>query len=199
MRASALVAFFALATAAAIGCDDDEPKRPPILATGSATPGVSGSGSSGGTDGGAVVRDAGGDAGSCTELENVANEVDQNAVTGDLPAGTGGTVLDGIYTLTEARVYLGVSGVPGPTGTTYKETIQIAGTAFERVLTFKSSGGTSSEIRSRGTFTQSGTTGTITLTCPSQNTESVTYTVGGSSLSLGNLVTKESFLFTKQP
>lgn len=201
MRASALLfggILFALS--ASIGGCKDDPVRPPVLSEGADGPSAAGGGGSrdGGAteDGGDVPDDL--DAGSCTDLENVATAVDQNAVTGDLPAGIGGTVADGVYTLVEARTYLGLSGVPGPTGITYQTTIRVTGTLFERVLRFESSGGTSSEIRSSGTFTQTGATGTIALTCPSTNTESVTFSATENGLTLSNLVTKESFVFARQ-
>lgn len=192
--------LIAIAACAALGvaCSDEAPKRPPVLGEGPASPPVGGGGTGGG-DGG--VRDSGGDsgdAGSCTSLDNSGDQIDQSAVNDELPAGTGGTVLDGVYNLTEARVYLGAAGTPGPTGIKLKETIRITGTAYERVLGFTSSGG-SSEIRSSGSFTQTGTTGVIALTCPSQNQEQVTYTVGNNILTVSNIVTKESYVFLKQP
>ena len=176
----------------------DEPKRPAVYGGGIAQPGSGGGNivEAGGTDAG---TDTDTDAGSCTDLVNAGLAVDQTAVADDLTAGTGGAVTDGAYNLSEARIYVGASGTPGPTNVVYKETIRITAPTFERVVVFTSSGGSTSEIRSAGTFTQNGTTGVITLTCPSQNTEQVTYTAASNTLTITNVVTKESFVYVLQP
>ncbi|MDF2697564.1 MAG: hypothetical protein K0S65_5947, partial [Labilithrix sp.] len=191
-----LAAMFVALTGA---CDEDT-TRPAILANGPAQPGLGGSGG-GGNDGGlpgdASLPDA--DGGACTDLESPGGVIGQNAINDELPAGTGGTVTDGVYNLTDARVYQGLSGVPGVTGASYKGSVRITGPVFERVLTFTSASGASSEVRSRGTFTVTGINGTIVLECPSPIQEQVTYTATTDSLTLANLVTKELFIFTKQP
>jgi hypothetical protein len=178
-------------------CNNDEPKRPPVYTGGSATPGIGGGGSA--TDGGLLESGTGADGGVCTDLADTGVDVDQTAVADDLVAGTGGTVTDGTYNLTEARVYVGAAGTPGPTNVVYKESIRITAPNFERVVVFTSSAGSTSEIRSSGTFTQNGTTGVITLSCPSVNTEQVTYTAAANTLTISNVVTKESFVYALTP
>lgn len=192
------VSFLVVAVAVFTGaCSDDEPKRPPVYNGGPSGP-VSG-GSMPAFDGGISEAGLGTDAGTCTDLVNAGVAVDQQAVADELVAGTGGTVSDGSYNLTEAKIYVGVAGTPGPTNTTYRETIRIAAPTYERVLVFTSSGGTSSEIRSSGTFTQTGSTGSISLTCPSVNTEQVTFSATAQTLTVSNIVTKESFTYVLQP
>jgi hypothetical protein len=180
-------------------CEED-PKRPPVLGDGPAQPGSSVGG--GGGEGGVLPRgDAGdaGDGGSCTDLPNTGTEVPQNAVVDDVTPGSGGTIVEGTYNLTEARLLQGPSALPGPTGYSFQASIRITGQLYERVLVVKSSGGATSETRSTGTFVPNGTSATIVLSCPSSNQESVTYSAGSDSLTVSNLITKESFVFTRKP
>jgi hypothetical protein len=194
---------FVAAIALAAACKEDEP-RPPVAADDlPPQPGIGKGGGGGAADGGVQPeggRDAGdsGDAGTCTDLPNTGAAIDQTAVSGDPPAGTGGTISDGIYDLTDARVYQGISGVPGLTGASYQGTIRLTGQSYERVLVFKSSGGAIAESRVSGSFIPSGVNGTIALTCPIAAQEQITYSVVTNSLTVSNLVTKESFTFTKK-
>jgi hypothetical protein len=198
MRTSLFVPLAAAAFASFGACSSEAPKRPAVLTDGTGGPTVSGG--SGGGDAGpsdAGVVDSG-DGGACTDLETSSVEVDQNAVTGDVPAGTGGTITDGEYDLTDATVYVGVSGLPGPTGTRYRETLRITGTKLERVLVITTSAGATSTTASSGLLMPSGTSATIALTCPAGLQETVTYSATATGLTLSNLVTKESFVFSKR-
>lgn len=192
MRPAPSILFVAVALAAACS---DPPRRPPVERGGSGTSGIGG-GSSSALDGGAP--DAGGDpgdAGACTDLEDAGAVIDENATNDDLPAGMGGAVEDGIYELVDARRYVGAGGTPGPTGSSFKGVLRITGAAFERVLRRERAGGAVIETRVSGTFTQSGTSGTIALTCPFPAQEQVTYTASGATLVLSDLGTLESFTF----
>ena len=201
MRKPTLVAL-AIVAAALFGgaCKEDEP-RPPVAANEPASPGVGASGGGGGTRD-ASIADGGADAadgGACTDLAVGGGLIDQLAVNDDPPRGSGGTIVDGVYDLTDVRVYQGAAGLPGPTGTSYQGSIRITGTTFERVLVFQTSAGPSTEIRSSGTFTANATNATIALSCPTASQEQVTYSVTDSSVAFTNLVTKESFTFVRQP
>jgi hypothetical protein len=70
---------------------------------------------------GAIPNDAGAQ---CHDLVSNAQPVTVIADPGALPVGTGGTVADGLYYLTEARAY---PGSPLPPGTVLKYAILIAG------------------------------------------------------------------------
>ena len=170
-----------------------------MLTDGRAQPGL---GSSGGTgDGGtseAGPTDAG-DGGTCTDLANTGFVVDEDVVNDDLPAGTGGTITDGTYDITSVRLHQGAAALPGPTGNSYQGAIRVTGPTYERVVVFKSSAGAGSEVHSSGTFTPTGINATIALTCPSASQEQVTYSVLNDTLTVSNLVTKASFVFTKRP
>jgi hypothetical protein len=178
-------------------CGDD-PKRPAPGIEGRYQPGNAAAGGGGSTDGGVADASDGGDAGACTNLSNTGTVVDLNAVNDDLPPGTGGTVLDGTYDIVEARLYQGLAGVPGLTGTTYQGSIRITGPTFERVVIVRTAAGPS-ETRSTGTFAASGTSATIGLTCPVAAQEQLAYSVLNNSLTLSNHATKESFVFARQP
>ena len=194
--------LLAVAVSALLGgaCGDD-PKRPAVTGDGTVQPGTGGAGAGGGAGEGGVadggIADAG-DGGACTDLANTGAIINQNAVNDEVPSGTGGVVTDGTYDLTDAVVYQGAGGLPGPTGNSFQGSIRITGDAYERVMVFRSSAGAASEIRSRGTFTQSDINGTIALVCPAPSQEAVTYSVNANTLTITNLGTKESLSFTKQ-
>lgn len=188
----------AFVAAAAPACSDD-PKRPAVLADETAPPRTSGSigGGDGGSKPGPTADDP--DGGACTDLENTGPLVDESVVNEELPAGAGGEIADGTYDITDVRLHQGLSALPGPTGASYQGSIRVTGTTYERVVVFKSSTGAGSEVRSAGTFTPSGINATIALTCPSPTQEQVTYSVLNDTLTVSNLVTKASFVFTKRP
>lgn len=197
------VILFALAIAFAAvsgtACSDD-PKRPAVLTDGPARPGMGSGGGTGTGDGGSSeAGTTAGDGGTCTDLENTGFVVDENVVNDYLPAGTGGTIADGTYDIAQVRLHQGAGALPGPTGNSYQGSIRVTGATYERVVVFKSSAGAGSEVRSTGTLTPSGINATITLTCPSPTQEQVTYSALNDTLTVSNLVTKASFVFTKRP
>lgn len=186
-----------------LGACQDDPKRPPVSEGGSITPGTSGGG--GGSDGGPADGGNTGDQ-PCTDLENSTDFVEQLAVLDGVPTGSGGQIADGTYYLSDARFYLGTTSTsqPGLTGTNYQGSIRISeqGTFIERetAISFNGiDGGASSSSSVSGTITPSGVNATINISCPAAGTESVTYTALSNSLTLSNLTTKESFVYTKQP
>lgn len=195
----ALAAVLAAAALLGSACGDD-PKRPPVATGDPGAPGMGAGGGSGQAEGGVQDGGDGGDAGAtCTELAATGSIIDQNAVNVDPPAGTGGTILDGTYDITDARIHQGAAGLPGPTGSSYQGAIRFTGTTFERVVVFRSSAGALAETRSSGTFTTSGQLATFSSTCPTPGQEQLTYSVANTSVTFSNLASKESFTFTLRP
>lgn len=188
----------ALLACAAIACSDP-PVRPPPAGDATESPGMGGAGGGGAaaSDGGADAGGGDGGAEACTDLPKTGAVIDQNAYALDLPPGIGGDVEDGTYELTDAAVYVGAAGLPGPTGAAYQGTLRVTGQRFERVLVLSSAGGASAETASSGALTLAGINATLALTCPSASQEQVTYSATPTSLVLSNLVTKESFTFTR--
>lgn len=205
MRKLVLILATTIAAAISSGACNDDPDRPPAASSGPNNP-VSNAGGGGGTspdsgvaNEGGATQDSGDAGAACTPLENSGAVIDENALNTEIPASTGGVILDGIYNVVEARVYVGLNGVPGPTGTTVQGTIRITGSAFERVIRLRSSAGATAEIRAAGTIVPDNTNGTIDLVCPSVNQEQIAYSVANNSLTLTNLVSKETHVFLKQP
>ena len=93
----------------------------------------------------------------------------------------------------------GAGSLPGPTGSSYRGSIRILGQAYDRALLFTSSTGAAFETLSSGSFAPAGTTATITLACPVPSQEQVAYSATSTTLTISNLVTRESFTFTKKP
>src|SRR5687768_13692165 len=122
-RALCLFAFALTAASAFVACSDDL-KKPPYAVDPTVQPSnpVSGGGAEGGArDSGTPSQDA---PTTCNDLPLTSIQVAETGVVGDPPAGTGGQLQDGIYDIIEAQKFVG-TGTPGPTGITYKASIQI--------------------------------------------------------------------------
>ena len=203
-----VVMMGAALVAVPLACSDPGP-RPPV---GEATPdpvygrggggGANDSGARDGAAGGSDGGEAGADAGpQCTTLPITGGIIDQLSVQDTPPPATGGTVVDGIYDLTEARVY-NPAGLPGNTGNSYQATIRVLGqTSFERAVIFRNATNAVSETRETGTFKPGAVVGnaTIGLTCPTALQEQVTYTATENKLTITNNTTGAGFTFTRKP
>jgi hypothetical protein len=111
--------------------------------------------------------DAGGgdpDAGptACTTLANVGAEVPIVGVAASMPTPTGGTIKDGTYVLTAMTAYTGPGGPTGPQADKQSNTMRITGANWESVGTKNGK----DNVPNVGTWSVSGTTFTMTETCP---------------------------------
>lgn len=195
MRTRIFFLHFAGVAALVAACGD-EPTRPLVTESpGRPAIGAGGaSGSGGALDAGADASDAG----ECTSLPLTGGTIPQQTATGEVPVGTGGSIANGTYDITEAVIYGGAAALPGPSGASYQGSIRITDQTFERHVLFKSAGGAVVESSSKGTLNVKDASGVIALTCPYATQEQVTYTVSGNSLVISNIVTRESFGFTKR-
>ncbi len=196
-----LFAVVSVTLAMLVAACEDPPPKPPIEDSPAGRQ-VAGGSSDGGVitvvDSGVKDSSTPVDAGACTDVSAESATINQQAIIGDVPQGTGGTIADGTYQVTDATFYVNVSGVPGLTGASYQGRIRVTGTTFERHLIFKSSSGAVAETLVKGTFVQGGGgNATLSLTCPFATQESVSFSVNGASVVLSNLVTKESLIFTR--
>lgn len=177
-----------------------DPDRPPVANGGSAYPGSS-SGSGGTSDAGSNPSPTtdGGDAGACTDLlpSMSGGVILQDVVIDALPAGSGGTLADGLYFLSQAQLYQS-SGIAGPTDTEFVGVMRITGTTFERAVSAQAGTATEATSAVSGTITTSGTNATIALSCPSASQETVRFTALDTTLTFSNPVTGEQFVYTKQ-
>lgn len=198
MRRIFAVTLFLVGSVTVLACEEEE-KRPraatelgngPIGGGG----GGSGSGDGGGNDGGA---DAGEGGAACNTLTNDANVVDQNRVVGDPPTGTGGTIPDGTYELTQAQIYVGAGGTPGLSGVTYKGVLRLTNGKLERATDMTPNQGAQPiESRTFGDLVAGGSNFTVTQSCPAPFQDQYTYSVVTNTLNITSLITKESFTFT---
>lgn len=184
----------------AAACKED-PVRPPPASDQNVQPGGA-LGGGGGGDASANGVDAGGDGGgACTTLEaDTAPAIDQIAVVGDPPAGSGGTLESGTYELSDARVYGSVGG--GATGLFFRGRLALdvgaSTTTIERVLVTSAQNGSATTERKAGTLVAGSTTATLAFTCEAPDQEQVTYTATGTTLVFTNTTTRESYTFTKR-
>jgi len=184
-----------LALLAFAACSDPATKPGTAIVTG--PPPVT-AGGGGGGDGGTAGGEGGADGGVCTDLAITGTLVDRTAVQGDPPTATGGTVVDGDYDLTELTVYVGTSGVAGPTGITAKASIRIGAGKIDEVIELGGTGKTTTKTATRSTFSASGATFAETELCPTTGAgKQLQFTATDPILILTDLTTKEAFTFTK--
>jgi hypothetical protein len=203
---------FGVSVLITIAACKDDPSRPPvggdpgsnpISSSGGGSGGLDGS-AEGGLDGGASSSSSGSsgnDAGSCSDLPDMGNYVDQNAIAGDPLNGTGGTIPDGVtYNMSEATKYVGISGTAGPTGTQLRGQLKFQAGVFERVYTTVLTGGNPSETRLRGTYVVNGTQLITHTTCPFAIDDTFQYSVdtNNNTFILTSLLSKESWTFLAQ-
>jgi hypothetical protein len=179
-------------------CSHDVQRPPPGQDPTTVQPGgpAGGGGGGGGSSDGGAVLDADTDAlATCNDVVQVGSLVDQSAVGGDPVAGTGGTVTDGTYALSDSTVYVG-AGAVGPTGTSLKETLVIAAGVAQRVRTTQTSTG-SVETRTTFTLAFSGVTVAWSETCPTPSlAQQFSYTVTGNELRLIDSVGRVDYVYT---
>ena len=190
--------WWILALGLGLGACSDPAPKPGTAITMGTPPGASGGG--GGGDGGpATAGDSGTDGGVCTELLLTGSLIDRTAVQGDPPVSTGGTVVDGIYDLSLYSVYVGASGVAGPTGITTKATLQITAGKIDEVIELGGTGKTNTTTSSRSAYSASGVTFAQTQLCPTTGAgKQVQFTAVDATLTFTDLTTKETFTFTKR-
>ena len=160
-------------------------------------PTASGGGGSSSGDGG--TGEAGGDGGVCTELAVTGTLVDRTGVQGDPPTALGGNVANGDYDLSAYAVYVGASGVAGPTGITAKASIRIAGANIDQILELGGTGKTATTTATRSAFSASGATFAETQLCPATGAgRQLQFTATDAILTLTDATSKEAFTFTKR-
>ena len=203
MRRIVASLVFASALVTLTACKEETERPPPAGDLPRAPPigGGAGGGGTGTSSEGGTAADAGGgdpsDGGTCTALPIQGAVVDQNAVTGDPPNGSGGTVADGTYDLTLATLYAGAAGTPGPTGLQFRGVLRLSGGTFERVHEEAITGQPPQEERTSGTFAAGGSTFSLSRDCPLPAAQDqLRYSAISNTLVLTSLVTKESFTFT---
>jgi hypothetical protein len=202
MRKRLLLIAFAGMAALGMACKED-PKRPPV-GEGAAGPIANAGGATSG-DGGEDDDDGGdadggeGGAGACTDVAITGAVVDLLAVADNPPPGLGGTIAEGTYTLTDARLYAGIGALPGPTNTSYQGTIRATGQTFERAIIFRGSNGSVQESRASGAFFPGAVNGNaaIALDCPSAIQEGVTFTATGNNVTITDNASKVSLTFSR--
>jgi hypothetical protein len=148
---------------------------------------------------GPTIADAGLVDGACTNLDVVGATVEGTGVNGDF-TGSGGPIADGTYDLVQVSVYLGASGLGGPTGVTYQGAVRINGNVYESAI-ITSGTGAAGETTTLGTLTPSGvdSTASLVLSCPSGGLQSLLYSAQDTGLTLYNTSTKIAFVLRQRP
>lgn len=190
-----------LGTSALLACKQDDPK-PGYLGDGTSQVPVSIGTTEGGAPDSAIATDGavadGGDAGACSEITLTGVLVDRIAIAFDPPVSTGGTVADGTYDLTLYQVYVGASGVGGPTGLTARSSLRIAAGKIDQIIQTGGSTPTTTLV-TRSTFKATGTAIATTELCPQLGGgDQLQYTAADPTLILRDPVTKEEFTFAKR-
>ena len=179
-------------------CNDHDPHPPSLTDPGGAVGGGGGGGGGGDSTGGVDAGDT--DAGVCTDLDEPVNAVDENALSDDAPIGLGGTLVDGVYDLSEADRYVGASGQAGLNGYSYREVIRITGgTSLERNRELRINSGPLQATNATYVIQVTSPSLTLTQRCPQQGaTETFSFTVQDGKLTLISAF-GESFTYTARP
>lgn len=197
----ALVGPFLL-VALAFACSDKDPRPPPSTSSSSGIVAGGGSSSSGtsGTSGGSSGLNEGG---VCNDLTLPAGLIDQIAVAGDPAPFVGGTIADGLYELSDTRVYVGTGS--GPTGVAIKEALSVSGGVIQDAAQVQRStgdGGTPvNEPESRLTlnYTASGTSLVLSGSCPMATVDrSYPFTATGTQIVLYDAQSRTQNTFTRR-
>lgn len=201
------MAVVALSLVAAVAsCADEGSSFRPAEGSDGPGPGASGGGGStpggGNADGSADAEDDA-TAALCNELDLDVPIVDGIAETGEPVPGSGGTVVEGTYGLTDYRTYVG-TGVPGLTGKSYRAVISIADGILQHVSEEERSGSRldagTSVVRRTSSFVTSGTDFVTAAVCPSSGSSEVfSYTATDSRLVLSDLASGEVLTFDLRP
>lgn len=182
---------------ALVACSSD-PQRPPPAGDGQ-TVGAGAGGGSTTKDGGSSDAAIDADSGQvCNTIANATLVVDRTGIVGDPPVGTGGTITDGRYELTEYRIYVGAGGIGGPTGVTASSAMTVASGKMEQVL--KLGGNTpATEKRVITAFNATASTLLRTNVCPSDGAAAqYQFTANDASIIITDTLSKEAFVFTKR-
>ena len=191
------LAWGVLAFGIVAACSD--PPQKPGTAVVSGTPVVAAGGGGASGDGGSSAGEGGDDGGVCTDLANTGQLVDRTGVQGEPPTSTGGTVVDGNYDLTAYAVYVGASGVAGPTGITAKASLRIGAGKVDEIIEVGGTGKTTTVKSARSAYSASGATFAETQLCPATGAGAqFQFTAQDTILTLTDLSTKEAFTFTKR-
>jgi hypothetical protein len=182
-----------------VACSDPE-TRPPPAVQGNTAPPPTGGGS--GAETGTLVDGAsldGGEAGVCNDVVVTGGPVDRVAINLDPPVSTGGTIVDGTYDLTDYTVYVGISGVGGPTGITAQATIRIGGATIDEHLQIGGATQAVTDTTTSSQFSVTGATFAETQLCPNAGAaEALQFTFNDPILVLTDPINKEAFTYTKR-
>lgn len=159
-----------------------------VLALGGVLAACSSSSGGGGTPGDSGTSDAASDSGgACNSVAKSGPVVTITCASGAVPAGTGGTIVDGTYNLTAHVRYLADGGACS--GGTDQSTEVIAGTSVQVI------GGTGALS---GTITVSGAMLTFNITCPSAASGVDTFTATPTTLTIFDAMAGRVYTYTKQ-
>jgi hypothetical protein len=202
-RATFVVAIALLLPVALVaGCKEEETKPGPASVGAAGPPNNVAGSNNDPAEGGLSLVDAdldGGDGAVCSTFTLDGNTVEQAGVIGDPPTAVGGTVTDGTYVLTDDSVFVGTSGIAGPTGITAKRTIVIATGKLDDAQDLGGTGKTVTSSRTTSAYSATGSTIALTAICPSGGGGAqYQFTTTDTTLVLIDGTAKEAFTFTKR-
>jgi hypothetical protein len=111
----------------------------------------------------------------CTSLPDLGGLVEDVLVAQDAPPTTGGAISDGTYALKQRISYTGASGASGGTGSFHRGMVRFQGNQVEHV---------GDEKRESGTYAVTGSTLTVSLSCPIAETFVASYSATPTGLSI---------------
>jgi hypothetical protein len=217
LRQGIVLAGVSLFIAATVACSSTD--HPPATTTpggGSTSGSVGGGGGDGGDagkDASTIPTEAGGndgastaDSGVCTALVDNGPLVERVYIVADPPVMTGGAIVDGIYDVTDSKVYVGPTGPTGTTDFSLQVSAQITGGVIEASAVLSGAGLVNKPV-TRGTLATNGKSLTATQTCPTAGAPVISeYTATATTLTISSTpspglsptATKEVTVYTKR-
>lgn len=196
-RITTLVAFAAIALAAACSSTDERPAAGAGSYT-NGTPGGNGGGGGGGDDGGSGGSDGSADGGAvdlCKSATQQGEATQELRLAGNAPPPLGGALADGTYVLTEMTAYGANApaddageggGTTGLTGVVARSTIIVQGTSLVMITGRGTQAAPpTTDTVTGATFVVNGTSLETTSTCPTRGTvKSVPFSAVGGGIAL---------------
>ncbi|HYO70012.1 MAG TPA: hypothetical protein VEU33_28445, partial [Archangium sp.] len=125
----------------------------------------------------------GGVPGACSDVANLGPLVSQVQVASNAPAPGAGALSSGTFVRIADALYTGPGGASGPSGKQMRQTLEIAATSASTgtIQEYYEDLGDTPE-RKAYTFSTSGASLSLNLTCPGPGSKALTYTLSGDDL-----------------
>ena len=126
---------------------------------------------------------------------NNATPINVQQVGEALPAPIGGAIVAGTYYLTAVNIYTGLGGTSGPTGEVVQETLSFGVGIIQDISAIGADAGVGAATGYSANYTTTGSSITVSYTCPVAAPATATYSAIGSTFHLFVGTTENIYTF----